>query len=633
MSLHNELPGGPPLLLSKELANVVASSSQRFDIAIADIPFRLWPSPEDPHVRDYRLDQKEQFDTSGEAGENSFGNWWLRSQSTFHGGAGQDYIDTTGAAESRMLFASSNQLSPHTAGELAVTAQVSRDATYGASDCELVQWSTVDKIVFLSNSTNQVTVRNIPSLTLDQNVTVGAAGIPAAMTSDGERVFVALNDKIYRINPGSPATVTNTHTNLTFSGSVKLGFAKDRLICCIGPKVYELNPNESPVKDMAAVSPHYTNKASTWRYTSIADGPNGIYLAGYSGHQSYMSMMTISESSGSLILGQPTVQITTPPAEIIRDIFFYVSSHFALATSSGVRVGSFTPYGQPQIGPLSVEGSACYSLGASRELIWAGGVNTIWRIDLATPIDQAGRFAHARYTSSFLASGTEHVNSLVVYPGTVDRVLGTASSGNLLYQPTLTFNTNGTLTTSWVRFDTVEPKQLHYVRVDGEFPVITGVSNVVTVTVETDLGESSTFQITGGKSTYEFSTASLKPAQLFRLVFTIRDKDAGQGVILRSWQMKALPAPRIFGEHVLPLACYDEEEDRNGSKHGYKGFAVDRLRALEDLAASNERITVTDRLLDESYQAIITRCQFRQDDKPASQDAIGGIVSIVLRKV
>ena len=72
--------------------------------------------------------------------------------------------------------------------------------------------------------------------------------------------------------------------------------------------------------------------------------------------------MTVTEWAGTLVLGPPVVQLRTPPREIIRDVFFYVGSLFAMATSNGVRIGSFTPYGQAQMGTLLMRDNPARSL-------------------------------------------------------------------------------------------------------------------------------------------------------------------------------------------------------------------------------------------------------------------------------
>lgn len=617
MASSNVLPDTLlPVVLSGQLTEA-ADPDETADIVIDGIPFLLYPSQEDPYVRQSTEDQREQFDSSREAGENSFGEWWLRSQATFHGGQGQTYLESSGeAALTRTQFASSRYAYVHTPGQVtrAGTVTAAANTRKGA---EIVTWSSVQKLVTMSTATFQIHVADLPGLTSPTTVSLGATGVPTAMTTDGVNVHIAIADKIYRVN--SSGTATNTH-NLTFSGAVSMGFAKQRLIVTVGNKIYELDPNPgSP--PVTVTTPHYTNPATDYVYTSVTEGANGIYLSGYSGTKSELSSMSVTESGSTVVLGPPIVQLRMPPGELINDVFFYVSSFFALATSQGVRVGAFTPYGQPQMGRLLMNRIPSYSLTGSGTLIWVGAADSIWWVDLSTPLDGNGGYSHSMYVDGIGTTNTDPVSGLVVYTaGADDLVFGTTTAGRLISQPTWTAATTATLTTSWARFDTVEPKRLFYVTMEGDNPICT-------VTVETTSGQSIAFTCDGTRARYEFSTATLNPAQAFRVVFTLTSGT------LRSYQLKALAVPQRYKEIVLPLMCFDSEDVAVGELRGYAGFAKDRLLAMETLAENNTRVTVKDSILETSYQAMIRRLQFRQVLNPTRENSLGGILSVVLRLV
>lgn len=614
----------PPIVLSGQLAALVASGNVPFDYMIGGIPFRVKPSQEDPLLVDLRSSEKEQFDSSQEAGENSFGDWWLRSQSSFHGGAGQRYLDSGDPEISRIRFEESVAAYPHESGELTIAGQLTSTAL-GRAMCEQVIWSTVPKLVTASNSANQIYVATLPGLTGSVTVTLGASGTPTAMTTDGVNIHVAIADKIYRVD--SAGTAVHTH-NLTFTGPVQMGFAKQRLIVCVANKVYELDPNPS-VPPVAVGAAHYTNPSTDYVYTSVSEGPNGIYLSGYSGTKSDVSSMSVTESGGTIVLGPPVVQLRMPPREIVNDVFFYVGSLFALATSNGARVGSFTPYGQPQMGSLLIEGTPCSALTGDGTLIYVGAEDSVWWIDLSTPTDQVGGYAYACMATGVGASSTDQFGDIEVYEGLV---FGATAAGNVVSQPSYEPDT-ATLTTSWARFGTTEPKRLHYITVEGDFPVVSGIDNVMMVQVESGEGDTVTFNIAGGADNFEFSCQGLPTSQAFRLHFTLRDNSTGHGVLLRSWQMKAKPVPTRFPEVTLPLMCWDRETGQGQPEIGYDGYAKDRLLPLLALAQRSEQVTVQDKMLGINYQAEITRCQLRQDVGPGSRGKFGGILNVILRQV
>jgi len=624
MTPTNAVPATVPVVLSGQLLAAIETDTS-YDYMIGGIPFRVAPSQQDPLLWDIRSPEKEQFDSSQQAGENSFGDWWLRSQSTFHGGAGQKYLDSSNPEIGRIRFDTSNAAYPHSAGQLSIGGLFTTEAA-GVAHAEQVTWSTVQRLAVASTSANEVIVADLPDLASEDTIVVGSGGIPAAMTTDGTNLYVAIADKIYRVDDAGVAT--HTH-NLTFSGPVVLGFAKQRLIVCVGNSVYELDPNP-PVPPVAAGAAHYINPSTDYVYTSVSEGPNGIYLSGYSGPRSDVSSMSVTESGGTIVLGPPVVQLRMPPRELVQDVIFYVGSLFALATSNGARVGSFTPYGQPQMGRLLMEGVPSHSLTADGTLVYVGARNSVWWIDLATPTDQAGGYAYAQAGDGVGSSPTDPVASLEVAEGGL--IFGTTASGQLISQPAYEPGV-ATLTTSWSRFGTTEPKRLHYVSVEGDLPAVAGVDNVLSVQVENAEGDEVTFHIAGGGTNFEFSCQGLPASQAFRLHLTLRDNDEGHGVLLRSWQMKAKPTPTRFPEVTLPLMCWDHEAPQGEEPVGYEGYARDRMLPLSAIAQRSEQVTVRDKILGINYQAEISRAQFRQDVGLGTQGKFGGVLNIILKQV
>lgn len=637
-SSGNVLPAVPPVLLAGTGASStpdpgggpsgggVVTAGFYYDWAIAGVPFCLWPSEDDPYLRDTKEDVKDQFDASREPGEQSFGYWWLRSQASYHGGAGQLYLDTaTDSADvSRTRFHSSTFIDPWTTGQASVSRGFTRNTTALRIAGELITWSSVRKLAVASTSVNTVVVYDIPDLTNPQTVTLGASGTCQAMTSDGERLFVAIGAGVYRIDTGGTATLI---ANVTLDGPVVMGYAKQRVIMAVGRKLFEIDP--APVTPPATPVAIYTNPAAGWRYTSVADGPNGIYVAGYSGPLSELALLSVTDEAGTLTLGAPVVQLRTPPDERINAVAFYLNAFFGLATSNGIRVGTFTPYGQPQYGPVLNPGNPIYSVSGSGSLLYFGGLDRIWSVDLGTQVANQ-RFAHVQYGSAIGASSTDTVTGLqVAVINGRDHLFGVLSSGGVLHQPATPVNTTGILTTSWARFSTVEPKRLHYLRIEGDFPEPLVGTAAAIVQIEAIDGTSQTFTISGGGQTsFELGVSNLLTAEAFRITFTL---DAAS--VLRSWQLKARPAPEQFQELVLPLGCWDFEVGADGQHIGYPGYSAARLVMLEDAARTNTIVTAFDRWSNTNYRAQISRCQYRQSILPGSSGRGGGKVTLVLRVV
>ena len=82
------LGGDLPLPLGGGAAVGVAPAD--VDLLIDRIPFWLAISAQSPYQRETAPFQREQVDQQPEAGEQSLAGWWLRSQMSFHYGAGLD---------------------------------------------------------------------------------------------------------------------------------------------------------------------------------------------------------------------------------------------------------------------------------------------------------------------------------------------------------------------------------------------------------------------------------------------------------------------------------------------------------------------------------------------------------------
>lgn len=633
MAGFNLVPPNPPVVLAGGNAAVVdpgdGSSSGPIPIAgieydwlIDGIPFLLSPSEDNPYTRDMQEDVKDQFDSAKEAGEQSFGYWWLRSQASYHGGAGQTYLDSTNDDVTRLRYFSSNYLDPFTTqGEVSVNAGFNRQ-NVNRKCSSLVTWAGQARLATASSSDNTVKIADIPNLNSETSVAVGASGSCQAMCTDGENLYVAVNDRVWRIDANANTTDCGA---VTFVGPVSIGFAKARVILTTGPKVYEIDPTGATLTYTAT----YTHPSSNWKYTAVADGPNGIYLSGYLGPLSELSLMTVLDAGDGLVLSEPVVQLRTPPSEQINGVAFYLNAFFGLATSSGIRVGQFTPYGQPQYGPVLNPGNPAYSVAGSGSLLYFGGANRIWSVDLGTQVAE-GRYAYSQYGDNINpASGSDPVVSVEV--GVVDnrdKLFGVQNSGGVFYQPASPPEpAAGTLITSWARFGTVEPKRLHYIRVEGTFP-IPETGNAMVITVESIDGSTKTIPVQGGKSFYEFGVIDFPTSEAFRLVFSL-----APGTILRSWQQKSRPAPLQYQQLILPLSCHDSEMAAAGGTIGYPGYGMTRLLLLEEAARSNRIVTVVDRWSNTQHRAQISRCQFQQTVQPGSVTRDGGLVTLILRLI
>ena len=103
-----------------------SNSAEDYDVAIGGLPFFMAPTDTDPYQRETAPYRKDQFDNAREPGEQSLVGWWMRSQSSFHGGAGIKFFDPTSGESIGYRFFDSQGVDVWTKGE----AKLLKEVTY-----------------------------------------------------------------------------------------------------------------------------------------------------------------------------------------------------------------------------------------------------------------------------------------------------------------------------------------------------------------------------------------------------------------------------------------------------------------------------------------------------------------------
>ena len=80
-----------PVGLPSNSGSTWNNTAIQYDCAIAGLPFFLAVNKEHPYTRETAQYRKQQIDQQKEPGEQTLTGWWLRSQSSFHYGAGIRY--------------------------------------------------------------------------------------------------------------------------------------------------------------------------------------------------------------------------------------------------------------------------------------------------------------------------------------------------------------------------------------------------------------------------------------------------------------------------------------------------------------------------------------------------------------
>jgi hypothetical protein len=212
------------------------NNAEDYDVAFGGIPFFIAPTDQNPYQRETAPYRKEQFDNSREPGEQSLTGWWLRSQSSFHGGAGIKFYDPSAGESIGYRYFNSEGVNPWVKGQVSLLKDtenthimtgpvVGTDHQHPQQHVRSIQWSgingvlvhdeyDVDKIypAITVSITNKALTSNVATLT-----TSAAHGLSAGLSITITGVDATFNGT-YTIT-GAPTTTTFTYAK-TYTGSI-----------------------------------------------------------------------------------------------------------------------------------------------------------------------------------------------------------------------------------------------------------------------------------------------------------------------------------------------------------------------------------------------------------------------------
>ena len=616
-----------------------------YDVAIGGLPFILATNNERPYGRRTAPFKKDQFDSTTEPGEQSLTGWWIRSQMSFHSGAGINFFDPeTNDENGHYRFASSRNLDVWTKGQVTLlkeTANMTGVTTGIYKILSIIDGST-NKI--LGWNTANTTINNYTAsgtaVTYTNVVTAGLDTATLAIATDGAHLFVADNDHIYS---GEITTPTTGYTEYYATGSerVVMAWVKQRLVAGVGAGIYELTGTKGTSR--ALPTPVYTHPNADWTWSSISEGGSAIYASGYLGGNSAIYKFTLSAASGS-IGSMPTLTSGIVAAQLpIGEIVFKIESYLGylmIGTNKGMRVASISDTtGDLSYGPLIFEDTNGVRDFAFRDkYVWATGtIGTcpgLYRIDLGTEIESL-RFAYAK--DAYLSSATGYATS-VDFVGNTDQIAFTTSGSNgIAIQSTTVLSTTGSITTGKIRFSTLEPKNFKRLIARGTFTsgdfTLSSLATGATGT-ETQY-DHITYNV--GVDAVEVTTSQPETAQEFLAYkFTLsRDTtDTATGPTFKGYQAKATIATPRNRVIRFPVYCFDIETDRFNTVVGFEGRAFERIQLLEEIEKTGDVLTWQDLTTGESRQAVIEQVTFTRMTPPDKRfDGFGGIIEITVRTV
>lgn len=602
-----------------------------FDVLVDDLPMNLHITKDNPYQRQTADAMKQQFDSAPEAGEHSLSTWWIRSQMSFHGGAGVRYLDTShndtsGATTVRLRYDDSRGVDVWTKGEVKRLPDTSLLAVTSGQTWLASSFVGTESYTLYAYGSTFGALRASAGDAITYSVT-GMGGTVKALAIDGSKYFIATSDGSIFSGPIDNSTPGVAVWTIPTTSSVTLSWCKERLMAGIDNKVYELSGT-----GLALPTPLYTHPSSDWRWVAFAEGPAGIFGAGRNGLQSAIFSFTISDPNGvpELMPGVSIAQL--PVGETINCLYGYVGAYFAIGTNLGLRVGIYDSfYGTFKYGPLSFpsrpeDAVAVTSLHGKGSYLFAGtkwgGESSLVRLDLGT-LTETGVYAWAPDLTAPVVNQTGQVDAITV--GSTGLLTFAIRGYGLVGEGTTYDSTKPAwLRTARVRYDTVDAKHFKYgqVRTEG--------TGTITVDVSSDaLTDSKSVYSAGLDASAQRFSVLGGSAEWAQLTFTL----TGSGK-LSSYQMLAVPAAVRSRLFAIPVQVFDHERNRHNQPVGYIGRAKEILAALETIEANGDEVTVQCAVLGiDAVRCTVERVEFTQASNPGAGKTldVGGYANLIFR--
>jgi hypothetical protein len=632
----DDITEGIPYVLSNPAgATNYSSTGEAYDIAIAGLPFFLFNSDDAPYRRVTAQYRKQQIDQSREPGEQTLTGWWVRSQSSFHLGAGIKFFEPIQEESLRFQYTESKGVDVWTRGQATLLYDTTNFYA-GAAPAQLIGVNDgTNDCIFVTDGT---ALKKITTGGTDTTIAqAGTASTIYSLTTDGSNYYFINGTKVHKGSVGaSPADTEIYNTPGVTRATIR--FVKQRLILAIGNVLYELNANAT--SSAALPTALYTHPNANWVWSSIAEGPQAIYVSGYDPNGTSSSVFKITldaavpNSLGFPTLSVPTVIIDMPEGERINDFDVYLGAYAILATNLGFRVGISDATGDVQYGPLLFKDAPCTAIAFRDSFAYIAskidGEAGLVRVDLGTNVLAGSLFFP--WAWDLVATGTTTTASQVAFFGNSDRAAFT-NGNNTWAESTTTLVPSGYLRTGYIRYNTLELKifKLMQARID----TTNGGLNIDSIDYADNFYRIGTFAQESIVPEININYPQASQEYLgFQFTLTRSSTDSSKGPLFTGYQVKALPAIPRQRLIQYPLSCFDHESDHFGVEVGFEGSAYDRMTQLESIENIGDTIRVEDFRTGESYIGLIEELDFRNatpSDKRFS--GYGGTLLVTIRTV
>ena len=628
-------------------------NTYKYDVAIGTLPFIYAITDNTPYRRQTAEFRTQRFDNSREFGEQSLAGsgYWIRSQSSFHLGAGIKYQEpiSGNVEEIRFRYADSAGIDPWTPGQIKLLRKTTlQEAVIGDSRVFNTIIGGVEYLILVKyDSTETIRVLRIrvsdgAETTIVNNTSLTENIIAVGL--GGNDLMMVTPTKIWRysFDETTPALHQDYAINAANASSGTIAYVKNRFIFAYSDVnkntfAYELAKNTGSSINLSTLTAINGSTTLPLGYTfrSVAESGAAIYVGGFSGSQGTVFKITVANDG---TLNTMTSVVTLPSDEQITGLLGYLGTYVILGTSQGLRVAIANEVGDLSYGPLVFKTSlGVYKMSASGSYIFAGvdsgigGYSGLYRVDLSQPLSNGG-YAYAKDIYAEAASGkvegVAHLND--------GRAAFCVHGDGLFIEHQTDLVESGDLTVGIIRFDTFENKAWKRIKIrfDGAlggdidlFRTTNGVNEAFKTVPE------------GTTEIYDYDLSPVFGDVGAEAQFTFRlnrsNSSNTTGAVMLGYSVKALPTPTRARVLQIPIFCFDKETDRNRQIIGFEGYALARLQALEQLEAQGDSIIIQDFTAGgEPTEAVVEQVTFTRTTPPnANFSGYGGIIQVIARTV
>jgi len=596
------------------------------DFDIGGILFLSASTEENPYQRTMAKVAKDRVDNSANPGDNSLTGWWLRSQTDWSLGAGQDFMEPIAADGVDRGFDASAGVDPFTVpGSLSLLPLASSVSTVSTAANPLIV-TLSNGYIFAAGTTVRRVVDGVTT-----NAT--AAGTVTSLTIAGPNVLVCSSGLIEWAPLSGAFTLT---TGFTCTGIPRAWWVKSRILIAIGSLVHE-HPGSVIVgsTDLTAATPLYDLLDSTATVVSMTTTPRAIIAAVNSNSGSVIMAFELDANGTLPTASAPVVVAEFPVSETLLGIASYLGAFIGLATSAGIRVATVGDNGSITYGPLigspvaTGVGNAFTALDRFLHYVTADagdGRGGLVRVDLSE-LSETGRAAWSTFVRA--PAGVVVTDAVVTGLRTAYMVAADGGTARLYKSEDANGLDSGWLLTSAVRYGTLEPKDFDLVKVSVDTPMAGSLFVQMEASDGTPIGMGTMTGNTGDAAAFKVATHVAVSHMRLRFDLT---PDGLAGPSLASWQMRAYPMISQRGEGVvLPLYNFDFEKDAHGVPFGYEGYAHSRWVDLLARVTDGSQLVVQELRSGATYAAIAEDMVFRQTSPPSTASGFGGIINLQLR--